>query len=249
MKKLLICCLLFVQLVHAQDDGGYKTPPKDIQDMLLAKPTPGVSIDDKGEWILFTQTSLYPSVEELAKPELKIAGLRINPANYSSSRQNYVNSIYLKNIKTGKEHQIAGLPNPLFGTSFSWSPSDKKIAFMQVNRDQVDLYVIDVATMKATRTNKTAVNAVMGGYSWLDDNTLLYRTTLKPASAAPPKPLMPGGPATQEVYGKASPRPTYQDMIKTPYDEQLFEFFATGQLVKTPAVQKPKLVSLPFTPA
>ena len=68
MKKLLICCLLFVQLVHAQDDGGYKTPPKDIQDMLLAKPTPGVSIDDKGEWILFTQTSLYPSVEELAKP-------------------------------------------------------------------------------------------------------------------------------------------------------------------------------------
>lgn len=232
MKKLLICCLLFVQLVQAQDDGGYKTPPKDIQDMLLAKPTPGVSIDDKGEWILFTQSSQYPSVEELAKPELKIAGLRINPANYAPSRQNYVNSIYLRNIKTGKESKVAGLPEPMFGTSFSWNPSEKKIAFMQVNRDRVDLYVIDLATLKATKVNKTALNAVMGGYTWLDDNSLLYRATLKPASAAPAKPLLPGGPAVQEVYGKASPRPTYQDMIKTPHDEDLFEFYATTQLVK-----------------
>lgn len=232
MKKLLLCCLVFVQLVQAQDGGGYTLPPKDIQDMLLARPTPGVSIDDKGEWILFTQSSQYPSVEELAKPELKIAGLRINPANFAPSRQNYVNEIYLKNIKTGKEHKISGLPNPLFGTSFSWSPNDKKIAFFQVNRDKVDLYIIDLASLKATRINKAPVNAVFGGYSWYDDNTILYRTVLNPASAAPQKPLLPSGPSEQEVYGKASPRPTYQDMIKTPYDERLFEFYASAQLVK-----------------
>ncbi len=232
MKKLLLCFLVLAQIAQAQDTGGYSTPPKDIQDMLLAKPTPGVSIDDKGEWILFTETSNYPSVEELAKPELKIAGLRINPANFAPSRQNYVNNIYLRNIKSGKETKISGLPTPLYGSSFSWSPNDKKIAFLQINRERVDLYVIDLATMRAQKVNKTAVNLVMGGFSWFDDNTLLYRTTTKPPTAAPPKPLMPGGPAVQEVYGKASPRPTYQDMIKSPYDEQLFEFFATSQLVK-----------------
>ncbi|MEI9810509.1 MAG: hypothetical protein WDO16_23015 [Bacteroidota bacterium] len=43
---------------------------------------------------------------------------------------------------------------------------------------------------------------------------------------------MPKGPTTQENYGKASPRPTFQDMIKSPYDEQLFEFYTTAQLVK-----------------
>ena len=48
--------LLFLQLSIAQDDGGYKMPPKDIADMLLAKPTPNVSVDDKGEWMLFTES-------------------------------------------------------------------------------------------------------------------------------------------------------------------------------------------------
>src|SRR5437868_6627977 len=89
--------------VHAQDDGSYKMPPKDIADMLLAKPTPNVSIDDKGQWMLFSEVSLYPSVEELARPELKIAGLRINPSNFAPSRQNYINNFYLKNLSTGKE--------------------------------------------------------------------------------------------------------------------------------------------------
>src|SRR5258705_8461174 len=43
---------------------------------------------------------------------------------------------------------------------------------------------------------------------------------------------MPKGPTVQENYGKASPRPTFQDVIKSPYDEQLFEFYATSQLIK-----------------
>ncbi|HEX5653803.1 MAG TPA: hypothetical protein VFX58_12055, partial [Chitinophagaceae bacterium] len=72
--------------LKSQDDGGYKTPPKDIADMLLAKPTPTISIDDKGEWVLFTVSSSYPSVEELARPELRIAGQRINPNNFAPSR-------------------------------------------------------------------------------------------------------------------------------------------------------------------
>jgi len=69
-------------VVQAQDNTGYKTPPKDITDMLLPKPTPNVSIDEKGEGILITEISRYPSVIELAKPELRIAGMLINPANW-----------------------------------------------------------------------------------------------------------------------------------------------------------------------
>jgi dipeptidyl aminopeptidase/acylaminoacyl peptidase len=72
----------------------------------------------------------------------------------------------------------------------------------------------------------------MGTYSWIDNNSLLYRAIVKPAVAAPVRPLTPKGPAVQENYGKASPRPTYQDMIKSPFDESLFAFFATTQLVR-----------------
>ena len=228
----LVFFLLFATMLKAQDDGGYKLPPKDIADMLLAKPTPGVNVDDKGEWMLFTEANSYPSVEELARPELKIAGLRINPNNFAPSRQNYINNIFLRNIASGKDLKITGLPTPLFAGNISWSPNDKKIAFTQTTTSQVDLYIIDVATQKATKVNKTALNVVTGGYQWYDDGTVLYRTIIKPATAAPPKPAMPKGPTTQENYGKATPRPTFQDLIKSPYDEQLYEFYATTQLVR-----------------
>lgn len=228
----IIFSFVFIPFAKAQDDGSYKMPPKDIADMLLAKPAPNVLVDDKGEWMLLSDVSLYPSVEELAKPELKIAGLRINPQNFAPSRQNYINNIWLKNIASGKDYKISGIPFPLFAGNVTWSPDDKKIAFTQTLNDRVDLYVIDVATQKAMKANKSPLNLVMGSYQWYDDNTLLYRTIIKPATAAPAKSLMPKGPTTQENYGKASPRPTFQDMIKSPYDEQLFEFYATTQLVK-----------------
>ncbi len=63
----------------------------------------------------FHQSNSYPSVEELARPELRIAGLRINPNNFAPSRQNYINNLCLKNLSTGKEYKITGLPSPLFG--------------------------------------------------------------------------------------------------------------------------------------
>ncbi len=224
--------LAFTNVIAAQDDAGYKLPPKDIADMLLAKTAPNVSVDDKGEWMLMMESGSYPSVEELARPELKIAGLRINPANFAPSRQNFINNLYLKNIAGGKEMKISGLPSPLYAGNISWSPDDKKISFTQTTGDKVDLFVIDIASQKAVKVNKTTLNVITGGAQWYDNNTLLYRTVVKPGSAAPGKPAVPKGPATQENYGKASPRPTFQDLIKSPYDEQLFEFYATTQLVK-----------------
>ncbi|HXO74057.1 MAG TPA: hypothetical protein VN824_02480, partial [Puia sp.] len=54
----------------------------------------------------------------------------------------------------------------------------------------------------------------------------------KPASAAPPKQLTPPGPAIQENLGKAAPSATFEDLIKTPYDEALFAFYGEAQLVR-----------------
>lgn len=224
-------CLLGLSS-SAQDAGGYKKPPKAMEDILMAKPTPAVSIDDKGEWMLFSEYNPYPSVEELARPELRIAGLRINPNNFAPSRQTFINRIYLKNLSTDKELPVAGLPSPLFAGNISWSPDDKKIAVTHTTGSRVDLYIITVATQKAVKINKTALNSVVGDITWFDNNTVFYNAAPQPASAAPPKPLAPKGPAIQENYGKASPRPTFQDMIKSPFDESLFAFYATTQLVK-----------------
>mgnify|MGYP001400288563 CR=1 FL=1 len=169
---------------YTQDDVSYKLPPKDIADMLLAKAAPAVSIDNKGEWMLLMESSSYPSVEELARPELKVAGLRINPANFGPSRQNYINNLYLKNIATGKEMKITGLPSPLFASNISWSPDNRKINFTHTTSGRIDLYIIDVAAQKAVKVNKSALNVITGAVIWYDNNLLRQLLPNRPCQKA-----------------------------------------------------------------
>ena len=234
MRKLFL--LLFTSstfISYAQPDAGYQTPPKDIADLLLAKPTPGVNIDSKGDWMLLSNRNAYPSVEELGQPEVRIAGLRLNPANFSPSRQTFINNFTLKNIKTGKEMPVTGLPINMLASSPGWSPSENKIAFLNTTSNKVDLYVIDLATQKAAKWSKQAVNTTLGqAYIWVDDNTIQYKATTALPTAAPPKQITPKGPAVQVATGKAAPSATFQDLIKTPYDEALFQFYTTSQLVQ-----------------
>lgn len=227
-----IAFLFFISHTCLAQDVSYLTPPQVIADMLLAKPTPGVSIDDKGEWMLLTETDGYPPIEELARPELRLAGLRIDPNNFAPSRQRYITGVKLQKLASGEQYDVKGLPQPIAASSFSWSPDDLQIAFLNTTRDRVDLFVIDVRTRVARQINKTPLNIVTSSYQWYDNTTLLYQGILSAATHAPPKPIAPKGPAVQENYGKASPRPTYQDMIKSPYDEDLFAFYTTTQLIR-----------------
>jgi dipeptidyl aminopeptidase/acylaminoacyl peptidase len=229
---MLLVINFFCLHLFAQEAIEYKTPPKEIYDLVMAKPTPTVDIDHNGNWMLIMEGSSMPSVEDLAQPELRIAGLRINPNNFSPSRGTYIINFKLKNIKTGVEYPVTGLPQNLKAGNVKWNPDENKIAFTNNSSKKIDLYVIDVATKKSTKWNKKNANIVMGDYDWIDNNTLLYSAANKPMGMAPVKPLAPKGPVIQENLGKVASSATFQDLIKSPYDEQLFEFYATVQLIK-----------------
>jgi dipeptidyl aminopeptidase/acylaminoacyl peptidase len=234
MRKIIFCFsfLFTVLFSFAQDDFKYQTPPKDILDLVLAKPTPGVSIDDKAEWMLLLERSDYPSIEELAQAELRIAGLRINPANFSPSRSGSSTNIQIRNIKTKQLFDIEGLPNDLRASSVQWSPDQRKFAFINATNTEVNLYVVDLATKKSTKINTTPLNVVLGGtYQWIGNDQMIYKTIV-PGNKLTAKAGAPAGPVVQENLGKAAASRTYQDLIKNAYDEALFEYYGTSQLVK-----------------
>ena len=251
MKHIFGMGLLLIAFgfLYGQDAVSYQTPPKEIADLLLAKPTPAVRIDSKAEWMLLSERNSYPTVEELGQPENRIAGLRLNPNNFSPSRQAFINNFFLKNIKTDKTYSVTGLPPNLLAGNASWNPSETKIAFTNTTATKVDLFIIDMATQKATKINKQPVNTVLGmAYTWLDDNTILYKATTQSAANAPKRHITPQGPTVQQNLGKTAPSPTFQDLIKSPYDEQLFEYFATAQLIQNKNgietnIGKPAIVS------
>ena len=234
MRKIqAVLLFLFIQVnLFAQDDFTYRTPPKDILDLVMAKPTPGVSIDSKGEWMILLERSTFPSIEELAQPELRIAGLRINPKNFGPSRSAYSVNFTLKNIKTKETFTITGLPENMRAGSIQWSPDEKKFAFVNSRNDRIDLYVVDLSSKTAKQINSAPLNTVTGGsYSWAGNDKLIYKTVPANYRKYPDAPLAPKGPVVQENLGKAAASRTYQDLIKNPYDEDLFDYMSTAQLV------------------
>ena len=217
----------------AQDATSYQLPPKVISDLLLAPPTPGVSVNSTAKYMLIMERNSYPTVEELGQPELKIAGLRINPLNASLTRQTFINRLVLKQVGTNKTLDIKGLPTSLSALSPTWNHSENKIAFFNVLQNKVDVYVIDISSLTCKKVNTTAANIVLGNtLIWLDDANLLYKTNVNDPAKVAKKPITPKGPTIQENLGKVSPSVTYQDLIKSPFDEYLFDYFTTVQLVK-----------------
>jgi hypothetical protein len=69
-------------------------------------------------------------------------------------------------------------------------------------------------------------------YSWVDDTTLVVCTIPEFRGAAPKKPLIPAGPKIQSNEQKLLiQNRTYQDLLKDKHDEDLFNYYATTQLV------------------
>jgi hypothetical protein len=72
--------LIPTMTAFTQDATTYLTPPKALADLVNAAPTPSVSINSAGTLMLIIERSDLPSIADLSQPELKLAGLRLNPA-------------------------------------------------------------------------------------------------------------------------------------------------------------------------
>jgi hypothetical protein len=191
--SLFVLALISLQTV-AQDASNYQLPPKEIADLLLAAPTPSISVDGKAKYMLVMERPSYPLVEELGQAEFKIAGLRLNPNNFSPTRQSYIKGLTIKDIATNKALLIKGMPASIAALSPTWNPSENKIAFYNVSANAVDVYVIDLTILTCQKINKTAANLILGSsLVWLDDATILYKVNVNTASALIKKPITPSG--------------------------------------------------------
>ncbi|RAJ85844.1 dipeptidyl aminopeptidase/acylaminoacyl peptidase [Chitinophaga dinghuensis] len=235
MRKLVLSLSLLISFrVYAQEALKYQTPPQSIMELAMAAPSPSVDFSGKGDMMLIMDRSSYPSIEELSQPEYRLAGMRINPANFGPSRAAYVTAIKIKQVGSGKEYAVTGLPANARISSVTWSPSEKSIAFIVSDNSSITLWKADVASGAAKQVSSRKLNNTYGAaYTWLDENRFLIQAVPTAIGNAPEKPLAPEGPTVQQTSGKAAPAVTYQDMLKNPFDEQLFDYYFQSELVIT----------------
>ncbi|MGV8960464.1 MAG: prolyl oligopeptidase family serine peptidase [Stenotrophomonas sp.] len=217
--------------------GGYQLPSAALQAVVDAPKAPTPYLSPRRDLIAMLQSPSLPGIDEVAQPELKLAGLRINPRTFSDSRFSFGNKLWLMNVADGRERQISGLPQPLKVASLAWSPDQQHLAFNQVDAASGanELWLVDVASGHARRVAQK-LNTVFGnGYAWMPDSRALL-VMQQPAvqGEAPVAGGIPTGPAIQQTDAGAGVRAirTYQDLLKNESDARQFEYYARAQPVR-----------------
>lgn len=228
VSALVFCVGLLVQPAIGQ--GSYKAPPKVITDVLSAQAPPFTSISPARDKMALLEPLRYPPISELAQPMLRLAGQRVNPNTNGQHRQPYSVSLKLKNIADGREIPVT-LPAGAQIIDTQWSPDGKYLAAGNITPAGIELWIIDTVTAKATRVKNLYVNTAFGGFSWEGPRTIT--ATLVPAKRGPApayQNVTPTEPNIQETSGRSGAVQTFQDLLKSPNDEKLFDYYATSQL-------------------
>ena len=237
-STLMLGAITMTQSANAQNAGNYQAPPAPLQAIVDQLRAPSVNLSPRRDLAAMVKTPTLPSIREVAQPELKLAGLRINPRTYSQSRFSFGEDMWLLDIGTGKEIRLTGLPQNLKLADLAWSPDQRSLAFTHIggqggSSGAVELWVLDIAAKSARKLSATPLNTVYGrGFAWMPDSkSLLVR--LRPANqgAAPPLVALPTGPNSQDAIPGAGQRQvrTLQDLLKNENDASVFDHYTLVQ--------------------
>ena len=231
----LTLAMLISIAVTSQEPLGYQLPPQEIIDLVDVPATPSTSISPDNSTIAFIGNPGIPALEDLAREELRLGGMRIDPLTNGPSRRSYGNSITLTDINGENERPVTGLPESPRISNTSWSPDSRHMAFLQTTENQIELWVLDVENARASKIAQQAINSVMGNaFSWSSDNkTIIFTAVPENRGEIPVKPRVADGPVLQENIGRRAAVRTFQDMLGDRYDEELFDYYAISQLIKT----------------
>ncbi|KAL7531427.1 hypothetical protein ACHAXR_004031, partial [Thalassiosira sp. AJA248-18] len=206
-------------------------PPKD----------PSLTLSSDYQWLVVTQEPPLPSIELLAKPEEKLAGLRFDPALFTPSRLDYATSLVMQHMATG-EKQTIELPENSEGIRYiRFHPSKPYFVFSSKVKNELllELYKCELGDDGKWSIQKIPLgqrmNFVYGcAYQFSSDgNKLLVKVIPGNWPEQPPQEPVSTGPAIQAVAKDARKAPgrTYQDLLKNEYDEAKLKYFLTTELL------------------
>src|SRR6476469_1491946 len=179
MKRFLLAVLASAPCAASlAQPVAYQQPPEAIRAVLDAKPLPQRFIDPQDKTLAIAEYRRYPSIEQLARPFLRLAGMRVDPASNSPQRVAHIERLALRALEeaSAPERPVA-LPATGDFYGFGFSPDGRRFTLMRRTDGATELWVGDVATARAAAIAGIALqNIDNGGIDWLDPDTIIART-------------------------------------------------------------------------
>lgn len=210
---------------------SYKTPPDEVIKIIDSPSPPLGNISPDGSLMLLISQKEYPPIRMLAQKKIPLAGIEINPDNFTQFSVSQNPGLSLVNIENQKVIDLE-LPVDINIGKTYWSFNSKHFAFSNYGRKGLELFVGNSEGGKITHfSNVRLTNILDDPLTWQKNNKeLLIRLVPENIGPPPEKPEVPSGPVIEETSGKFSKVSTYQNLLKNEYDEKLFIYYAQSQL-------------------
>ena len=211
----------------------YRLPPDPIPAVVTAPPSPSITLSPGRDCFALLTREALPGIVDLARPELRLAGVRIDPSTSGPSAQSYFRGITFVSISDDGRRPVTAAEG-LRITDPRWSPDGRWLAFLHTSAEALELWVADRLDGSAERVIDAPLNGTLGpAFQWAPDSrSLLVKLIPAGRGAAPEKSGVPEGPLIQESLGKLAPARTYQDLLASRHDERLFEHYFEAQLAR-----------------
>jgi len=211
----------------------YRLPPQSIVDVVDAPPQPSVGFSPDNKWMLLIARPALPSIEEMSRRWLGLAGMRVDPLSNGSFQAGYPTGLAIR--PTADATQLAQVPLPAGAKlgSTSWSHKSNWLLFSLITDQGTELWGVSPQQPSQPRRLVTGLNPLWNFVEWLPNgDSFLCCTILKDRGPEPVAKLVPLGPNVQESVGQTSPIRTFQDLLDSDHEEQLFEYFSTSEIIR-----------------
>ena len=237
-RWLVACAGLFSAIAAlAQSPASvYQQPSPAIRELLDAPTLPRHQLSPDRQTLATLDLRRMPGIDDLARPVLKLAGVRFDPATTSPQAITPILRLRLRALLNPEApERVVELPDHGAFHSFAWAPDGQRFVMQKRTEQASELWVGETATGRLRQIAGIKLNTVLTGGElyWLNSHEMLALTVPDKRGALPlgtNTPRAPSGPAVQENLGRVSPERTYPDLLKSTSDEAQFEYFARSQM-------------------
>jgi dipeptidyl aminopeptidase/acylaminoacyl peptidase len=224
-------------VTQAIQSEKFVKPPAAIAEAALAPRWLNVTLSDASpdRKLFLNEVSDGPvTMDVFSKPFHELGGLFIDFAANRNRTLTIRNIVGIEVISgaDGSKVQVQ-IPPGARVSNATWSPDGRSIAFFAHTPTATHIWLADPATGRSRQLTRSPVLATLvTGFQWVQNGKAIATVLIPaPRAATPVKPASPPGPQVKlaEESDKNRLR-TYASLMATPYDGDLLEWHATGQL-------------------